>query len=178
MRQFGQRTIEYGSSDPNSYPAYVLETQKFPLFSGRDIRGVSGSVDPLTNYLNRPGHGDTAAFGVAFHLHNWFNDIEIVRHKYATYGHGWPGAWMRNLSDIEGDLDLMVRCARSLGNDANPNGYPYYEHRGNAETFWKTFGGKKPLYFMNETYVRERHAQVQQLVARDEMKYGSRYPPQ
>lgn len=177
-RQHGQRSVEYGHDDPNRYPKHVLDSQKFPLMSGRDIREVSASDEPTMTYRHKPGDGTTAAFGVAFHLHNWFDDIEVLRHKYATYGHGWALARTLNLSDIEFDLDVMVRCARDLGNDINPNGRPYHEHKGGLETFWKEFGGNRPVYFMNETYAHERHAKVQQMVAKDEAKYGSRYPSQ
>jgi hypothetical protein len=128
--------------------------------------------------VDRPGDGNTAAFGVAFHLHNWFNDVDILRHKYATYGHGWAGAQTQQLAYIERALDLMVRCTRDLGNDADQYGDPYYEHKGGVKEFWKTFGGKRPLYFMNETYAHERHSLVQQMVASDEARYGSRYPSQ
>jgi hypothetical protein len=147
------------------------------LWSGQDIRTVSGSEGPLITYKHTPGHGDTAAYGVAYHLHNWFNDVEVVRHKYATYGHGWDEALTIFLTDIEGDLDLLVRCARDLSNDINPKGYPYYEHNdGDVDAFWKNFGGPKPLYFRNVTYIRERHAALRRMVAEDERKYGSRYP--
>jgi hypothetical protein len=175
-RKFGERTKDYGAEDYQRYPAHVLESKKFPLWSGRDIRTVSGSADPLMTYKETPGHGTTAAYGVAYHLHNWFHSIESIRHKYATYGHGWHEALRINLTDIQEDLDLLVRCARGLPNDLNPNGYSYYDHNGNVETFWKNFGGPKPLYFRNQTYIRERHASLQRMVADDERKYGSRYP--
>jgi hypothetical protein len=161
-----------------NYPKHVLESKKIPLWSGQDIRTVSGSEGPLMTYKHTPGHRDTAAYGVAYHLHNWFNDIEEVRHKYATYGHGWHEALRRNLSDIQEDLDLLVRCARDLSNDIKPNGSRFYEHNdGDVDAFWKNFGGPKPLYFRNVTYIRERHAALRRMVAEDERKYGSRYPP-
>jgi hypothetical protein len=176
-RKYGERSLTYGTHDFKNYPQHVLESKKFPLWSGRDIRTVNGSGDPLMTYKHTPGHGTTAAYGVAYHLHNWFHDIEEVRHKYATYGHGWHEALKINLTDIQEDLDLLVRCARDLSNDINPNGYPYYEHLdGDVETFWKNFGGPKPLYFRNESYIRERHAALQRMVTADERKYGSRYP--
>lgn len=165
----------YGSQDYNKFPKRILDHGKFPLWSGRDIRTVSGSGDPLTNYNNKPGFGDTAAFGVAFHLHNWFQDFENVRHKYATYAHGSETAKIIPLSEIEGDIDVLVRCARDFPNDLNPGGKKYYEHNGDIESFWKNFGGPKPLYFRNETYVYERHAALQSMVADDERKYGSKY---
>jgi hypothetical protein len=177
-RKYGERSVKYGSLDYNNFPPAVLESKKFPLWSGRDIRTVSGTGDPLFTYKHTPGHGVTAAYGVAYHLHNWFDDLETVRHKYTTYAHGNHEAWRVNMSDLDADLDLMVKCVRNLPNNINPTRISYHEHaHGDVEIFWKNFGGSRPLYFRNETYIRERHAAVRRMVAADEKKYGSRYPP-
>jgi hypothetical protein len=175
LRQYGERDAEYGAHDSDRYPQHVKDSNRYPLFSGRDIRQVHGSHDPLTNYKYMPGHGSTAAYGVAFHLHNWFNDLEATRNKYATYGHAWEPARTVKLSRIQEDLDLIVRCTNGYGNDVNPKGYPYYEHGENLESWWKTFAGTRPIYFMNDTYVQERHVLVQNMVKKDEAKYGSWY---
>jgi hypothetical protein len=175
--KYGERTIKYGAHDFNNYPQHVLESKKFPLWSGNDIRGVSGTGDPIFTYKHTPGHGVTAAYGVAYHLHNWFDDLETLRRKYATYGHADEKAWTIPLSDIEMDLDVMVKCVRNLPNNISTNHDSYYEHAdGDVETFWKNFGGPRPLYFRNETYVRERHSEVRRMVADDERKHGSLYP--
>jgi hypothetical protein len=105
-----------------------------------------------------------------------FTDHDLSDPKVFAHAQYEPSTVDMNLSEIEHDLDVMVRCVRDLGNDANPNGRPYHEHKGDLETFRKTFDGKKPLYFLNDTYVHERHTQVHQMVARDEAKYGSNYP--
>jgi hypothetical protein len=70
-----------------------------------------------------------------------------------------------------------VRCTNSYGNDVNPAGYPYYEHGGDdtLESWWRNFGGNRPIYFVNDTYVQERHVLVQKIVKDDEAKYGSWY---
>jgi hypothetical protein len=175
--KYGERTATYGMSDYKNYPKHVLESKKFPLWSGHDIRTVSGTGDLLTTYKQTPGHGVTAAYGVAYHLHNWFDDLETLRHKYATNGEGQKSAWTKHLSDIEKDLDLMVKCVRNLPNNISTNHHSYFEHTdADVGAFWKNFGGPRPLYFRNETYVRERHSAVRRMVAEDESKYGSRYP--
>jgi hypothetical protein len=198
----GLRKGNWGKNDYKDYPADVLENKRFPLWDGRDIREINGNGDSLVNWADakKLGMGQTSVYGAAYHFHNWFNDLSILRHKYATYGHGWSGANDRPLSKIQGDLDMLVRCSRGLGNEVSedigklPNdGYPYYTKNrllpqsdwvppgsdgdnGNGNRF--SLGGNRPIYFQNTTYVVERHALVQQLIRDDEAKFGSLYKQQ
>jgi hypothetical protein len=43
------------------------------------------------------------------------------------------------------------------------------------EKEWIEFGGNRPIYFMNQSYVQYRNQFVQQLLKVDESKYGSIY---
>ena len=43
------------------------------------------------------------------------------------------------------------------------------------EKEWIQFGGNRPIYFMNQSYVKKRNALVQQLLKIDENKYDSIY---
>jgi hypothetical protein len=187
-RQYGNRKLSWGKYDPNNYPPEVLSSSSglYPLFSGRDIRTVVGPTDPLTNHVDRPGHGVDAAWGVAFHLHNWFDGIDMdgVRQKYLTYGHPKPGAKDRPLRTFDDDLDLLVRCVHGLGNDEvsvtngttkpPPSLEKYYHIL--PESNDRTIGGNRPIYFLNTTYVQQRHRHVTEMIRRDELKYGPSYP--
>ena len=93
-RQYGSRTSEYGLYDPNEYPQHVLDSGRFPLWSSRDIREVAGSANGLTEYTNTDTSNVLLA-SVAYHLHNWFDDIAVLRNKYATYGH-YDEKWANN----------------------------------------------------------------------------------
>jgi hypothetical protein len=79
----GNRQIEWGTRDYNNYPQDILDSKRFPLWDGRDIREVNGNEIGLTNYVHpyNDGHGTSAAYGTAYHLHNWFNDLDVLRHK-------------------------------------------------------------------------------------------------
>lgn len=79
----GNRQIEWGTRDYNNYPQDILDSKRFPLWDGRDIREVNGNDSGLTNYVHpyNDGHGTSAAYGTAYHLHNWFNDLDVLRHK-------------------------------------------------------------------------------------------------
>jgi hypothetical protein len=218
--EYGQRTEEYGHYDYKKYPKDIVENNRYPLWDGRDIRTVSGNEFGLTTYVDDIGSiGDvtgTSVYGTAYHLHNWFNDLDVLRNKYATYGHSSSKAMEYPLSKINKDLDLLVRCNRNLGNDGtiynhtkypighvpnnNTNSFEYYNYTTNTngidiirnpkfvirknskesvveveEKVWIQFGGNRPIYFMNQSYVKKRNALVQQLLKIDENKYDSIY---
>jgi hypothetical protein len=80
----GNRIPKWGSRNYNEYPTDIIKYKRFPLWDGRDIREVNGNSEGLTNYVHpySEGHSTYAAYGTAYHLHNWFNDLEILRHKY------------------------------------------------------------------------------------------------
>lgn len=47
----------------------------------------------------------------AFHLHNFFDSLEVLRRKYKTYGHPDEHALDKQMSLImEGDVGFMVDC--------------------------------------------------------------------
>lgn len=208
----GERTDEWGLSNYNHYPQDVLDNKRFPLWDGRDIREVNGNKDGLTSYVPpySDGHGTTAVYGTAFHLHNWFDSLEVLRHKYQTYGHALGDATTLPLSKIQDDLDTMVRCNRRLGNalpSIPKSAFPYYEindrneveievqlddtntvdtettttgtnttnNKKQKQKQFVPFGGNRPIYFRNTTYVQERNKLVSKLIEEDEAKYGSYY---
>jgi hypothetical protein len=183
----GHRTGEWGMHDSKKYPQDVIENDRIPLWDGRDIRETHGSNENLLNYVDahKNGHGKTAVFGTAYHLHNWFKDMEVLRDKFATYGHADSDARTTPLSKMEGDVNLLVRCARSLGNDVTGKGAPktldeYYENnellpKGMEGGKIFSLGGNRPIYFQNRTYVEERHTLLQEIVRADEGKHGTVY---
>ena len=184
MKTIGHRTDEWGAADYHKYPQDVIDNNRFPLWDGRDIREVNGSDEALLNFKDKDenGHGKTAVFGTAYHLHNWFKDMEVLRHKFATYGHFHDDAKTIPLSKIGEDIDIAVRCVRGIGNveatEEMQNPRPYYENNtllpeGEKELF--SLKGNRPIFFKDRTYVEQRHALVQEMVRADEAKYGTIY---
>ena len=199
----GSRTGNWGARDYKKYPRDVLKHQRFPLWDGRDIREINGNGDNLVNFVDefRPGRVEKeAVYGTSYHFHNWFRDLAVLRHKYQTYGHPSKNAGHVVLSKVQGDLDMMVRCARELGNDppkaiGTPpeNGYNYHttnrllslaasKEKSNSNTKTQTntndmfsLNGNRPIFFLNRTYVEERHALIQELIRDDEKQHGSNY---
>ena len=180
-KTFGNRHVNWGMKDFKSYPQDVIDNNRFPLWDGRDIRGANGNKEGLTNFVDRR-KGKDVRFGTAYHLHNWFQDMEVLRNKFATYGHFDEESRTMSLSAFDGDINMMVRCVRGIGNsvtepeDANQ----YHENNvllpeGEEGGSMFSLGGNRPIYFKKRSYVEERHALLQEMVRADEQKYGTIY---
>lgn len=164
VRQFkgvhGERVFGWGGNHSSDYPADVIKNGSYPLANAADMR---------TGVENYALHG--VKFVVAaYHFHNFFESTYELRHKYGTYGHFEFRVWKMTLSQIHADdVDMLVRCARDLPNSANPASKTRYE--GGLDSYT----GPKPIFFLNETYRRQRHAQVKLMIDEDEKQYGSKY---
>ena len=86
---------------------------------------------------------------------------------------------------------MMIRCVHGWGNvwpgengvriDA-PRSHYFEENKLLPETAtegpqqgWGSMSGNRPIYFVNRTYVVERHAHVKKIVSADEAKYGTKF---
>jgi hypothetical protein len=166
-RMYGERDELYGKTNNMEFPEAVHKSGRYPLFTGPDIRTVHGDRGLL--YSPKPWIADeTAVFGAAYHLHNWFADLKAIRHKYQTYAHGDDGALQKTLSQITGDLDISVRCAKELDGEVNGEDTPFHPHG-------KTTKGPRPIFFLNKTYSEGRHKLLRKMVREDELKYGTSY---
>ena len=160
----------HGSQGRRVEEARPSVSGRYPLWSTEDVRSVPGSPNQVY-YVNDTKPIHLSQWGVAFHFHNFFDSLETLRHKQATYGH--PEAhkrhWMlSNFSD--GDMDVVVRCVHQLDNFHNPASVKRRVVRP-----FERMGGPKPIYFLNETYRKERWRFVKEMVLKDEAKYGSLY---
>ena len=160
----GQRDVTYGKHDLTKYPEAVHKSGRFPLLNGDDIRVVHGDQGFLYNFKDIPNN---SAFGVAYHFHNWFADLTLLRNKYATYGHPLHNMDVRTLSQIGEDVDLTVRCLKGIKNTETTL-YAYFEAGRDTP-------GPKPIFFLNTTYLDERHKKVQAMFDEDSQKYGTNY---
>lgn len=169
-RQYGERDKAYGRYNFDLYPDEVVKSGRYPLFNGPDIRTVHGDRGVPYTLKDRPGDQVTGAYGVAFHFHNWFTDLKMVRNKYLTYAHFDRDIMSKTMSQASEDLDVYVRCVKGLDNNANPNTdmREYYLEGWNIE-------GPRPIFFLNKTYTEERHRLVKEMLVVDEEKYGSSY---
>lgn len=170
-RRYGERHPSYGKENNNNYPEAIQKSGRYPLFTGPDFRTVHGHRGFL--YRRKDSTLDKAfqesVSSPAYHLHNWFPNNKVLRHKYRTYGHAAENEG-KTLSLIHRDVDIAVHCAKGLNKDANPyNWFGHYYPNG------RDMKGTRPIYFLNVTCSEERHRLLQSMVLEDEAKYGSSY---
>jgi len=166
---FTQRLPNWNGVD--NVPDIVKEIGKWPLFNLADMRNAVGSQKLY-------GGEDYACY----HFHNWFDSLKSLRRKYRTYGHADVNVYKKPLSEIEGDVDIMVRCARNITNEAADEKAKnlieekgvYLEFRNLIEEKY-AYLGVKPIFFQNKTYKSERHTLLLKLIKEDEERYGSSY---
>ena len=108
-RKYGERDQSYGKSNLQNFPKAVHESGRYPLFSVADIRTVHGDRGAPYNLAITPGFMENAAYGVAYHFHNWFIDLKVLRNKYMTYSHSVEKSDSKSLTQIDGDLGIVVR---------------------------------------------------------------------
>lgn len=155
----GNRLDGYGRND--NYSEYEdnvlagLENMKGqgPLWLPHEIRSEVGGVQVSKK--------DDFRSPTAYHFHNFFTSGEEIRFKYSTYGHADKKALVKSLSEIAPeDLYLAVMCA--LGNHT----------KDTSNSFESISGTSRPIYYLNEEARLARHSKWQDIVRKDEEKYG------
>lgn len=158
---------------PKSLPSNV----HFPLFNAADFRRTPGGYF----YGN-----DNVPLYIGYHVHNFFDDISIMRQKYLTYGHAQVDALTKPLGDLNREVNLMVRCAVNEEEEDAMDGsvmtkYKTKDDRRNHAilrrkgglNFLKVAnygydGGAVPLAFRIQEYVNSRHTEMVDMVKKDE----------
>jgi hypothetical protein len=174
QRKYGARTEQYGGKSLEGIREEVKKFGRWPLFNGADMRIAPGDSGVPAHWLDKNGQfkdNKQEIWGVAYHLHNFFDSLEVLRNKYRYYAHSDGMAFAKHLGRLDGDLDVVVRCVRKL---------PVQEGRGSDTRGVFSGGyigtvGNKPIFFLNETYRRLRHELTSRLVMEDEIIYGSDY---
>lgn len=157
---------------PHTLPSKVY----FPLFNAADYRRTPGGFF----YGN-----DITPLYIGYHVHNFFDDISVMRQKYLTYGHAQTDALTKPLGELNREVNLMVRCALNNTEESMDgsvmNKYKTREERrkhailrrkGGLE-FLKNAnygydGGAVPLAFRIQKYVDARHEEMVRMVRTDE----------
>ncbi|KAL7475554.1 hypothetical protein ACHAW6_001465 [Cyclotella cf. meneghiniana] len=149
----------------------------FPLFNAADFRRTPGGFF----YGN-----DNVPLYVGYHIHNFFDDIRVLRQKYLTYGHAQTDALTKPLADLNREVNLMVRCAVDAGDADAMDGSVMEKYKNKddrrkhaimrrkgglqflkrANYGWN--GGAVPLAFRIQEYVDARHDEMVAMVHADE----------
>jgi hypothetical protein len=154
----GMRLEGYARGQDDLYLLPEKEnTTMFPLYKPSDFRMVGGSK--LV--------GKNGGVYSAFHLHNFFDSVALLRNKYRTYGHGYDGAEkIVPLGSLHEDIDLAVRCMTNRSDVHLPR---VREERG-----FESIGGMPHtlVAFQNEEYRRARFDEIRMGILEDEKTYG------
>jgi hypothetical protein len=173
-RKYGERTDQYGGRSIEGIRPEVKSLGRWPLFNAADMRIAPGDSGVPSHWIDKNGSfqdNKQEIWGVAYHIHNFFDSLEVLRNKYRSYAHADGMAHTKHLGQLDGDLDVVVRCVKKLpiqeGREPDTRGVFSGGYDGTA--------GNKPIFFLNETYRRLRHELTSRLVVEDEIIYGSDY---
>ena len=103
----------------------------------------------------------------AFHFHNFFPNLEDLRFKYFSYGHPDKKALLRPLRELGGDIEMLVNCVQNSTNTSDASNQHIPGGLRATKPFW-------PIYFHDEDYRAEKHAQLTALVEEDIEKHPER----
>ncbi|KAL9187547.1 hypothetical protein ACHAXT_001650 [Thalassiosira profunda] len=115
----------------------------FPLHNGPDYRRARPTGPFWTAHRGPFAH-------TGFHIHNFFANESVLRHKYNTFGHPVKGALEIPLGEIHEDLKAMIDCSRA--NSTTPE-----------ETF-ALLKGPLPLAFQITGYIEARTAELKEML--------------
>ena len=118
---------------------------------------------------NRQGDEGPRTTHNAFHFHNFFENGEVLRNKYKTYGHPLENAFEAPLGALKvGDLNVVLKCVLDRDNDFMP--HPL-QRLGNIYA-------RLPELGKSEEYRRVRHEELKKILEEDELKYGIYVSPE
>ena len=159
---------------PRTLPKNVY----FPLWNAADFR------------RNKGGYfygDDNLPLYIGYHVHNFFDDMSVLRKKYLTYGHKIGDALTKPLSAMNREVNLMIRCANH-NNTYELEGSviykykskderrkaPIHSRKGGIDFLRKANYGKEtgigaiPLAFRIEEYLLARQKEMVTSVEKDE----------
>ncbi|KAL9178493.1 hypothetical protein ACHAXT_001831 [Thalassiosira profunda] len=138
-----------GWGPDSGYRKVPKNATHYPLFRASDFRRMPGRS------YNAKGFSYNA-----FHLHNFFADISVLRNKYSTYGEIVAGASEKPLGSIHGDLNVMVVCGLNVSN-------PVYTKKERWAGGLETLKGPIPLAFQIKGYVGGKMAELKDMLLLD-----------
>ena len=147
----GPRREGYGGGSGSADFTKMPNTTMYPLWKPEDFRMVQGG--------EMIGAIGDIKFS-AFHVHNFFDSIEILRNKYVTYSHPDEQSNTIPLGEIHGDVKLTVTCIKNIAK--NPN--------NDLLKDWKKKASRPvPILFNHSSdYVKYRNKELMDMIDKDE----------
>ena len=131
------------------------DREPHPLWKAGDFRMRAGGFDGMVSGKN----GEHTAF----HFHNFFHSMSVLRNKYYTYPHPQQHAFTSALGEIAGDIKFMIDCLKDE-----------HERDGKLKPLeggWKALRAYvAPIAFKEApSYPAMRHKELQDLMNFDEI---------
>lgn len=177
-----QRINGYGM-DSGNYTGYLqhyntLRDAKgnimYPLWNAADYRTLGGGKQ-----VSFPQNPELLSHN-AYHLHNFFESTDILRHKYATYGEPLEKAKTEPLATIHDDLSVVVSCVHGWQNHGQRKYHIGGDQAALGDTGVGADGGtsptgyipRRPIFFDNAMIRKKWHEHLMNSIKTDEAKYG------
>jgi len=151
----GGRSQGYGREGHFDSYHRAIANGSYPLWTASDIRSESGGVQVSKKNKSPTG----------YHFHNFFTSAEEIHFKYSTYGHAAMDAMSKPIWELHEDLEFGVRCATAQNK------------MGDVEKFGDAIHTSTPVYYLNEEVLRKGHSAWQNIVRKEEEKYGNYSSP-
>lgn len=143
-----------GYTKGTGYHKLPKNATHFPLFNAHDFRRIAGRA-----YRGK-------GFGYnAFHLHNYFSNATILRHKYNTYGEPVKGAMEMSLEDVHPDVQSMIDCAFNTTQKSKTKYKLVKEGLDSLK-------GPTPIAFQIPGYIEARMAELKEMLHLDDFSDG------
>lgn len=155
-----------GSSDKEE--SHSQSTVPYPLWG----KGEKDQLWKVGDFRMRSGGDQIKGVNgehTAFHFHNFFNSMSVLRFKYGNYGHAIRGADVKALGDLGDDhIVFMIGCLMERETDGGK-----WEE---AEEGWMALPYEfAPIAFQDvPEYDMLRHKELQEMVREDEDQLGTR----
>ena len=150
------RAAGYGLEEDDWAEEDRIVSGRYHSWNAADFRRTRGGQKHMVTKAERKGlYNDVTAF----HLHNFFNDLNATRFKYRTYGHEEEDAYTKPIASLAADLEMMVNCAKNLTDHAKWQSMP-----GGLNSLLPFI----PIYFEDEDYCHRRHLHLRRVIEADE----------
>jgi hypothetical protein len=165
--------LGYGKLKSTDFIEEHKTLNRYPLHTATDFRDVdSGRQYLWVEDHPNPDNGPPNSYGTAYHFHNFFTDVNILRNKYTTYGHGSKKNKVLDLSKVSRELDLVVRCVKGLPNEVKNDKVKGMDRYTTSFAEMKT---NKPIFFLKENNRKDQHERIEAMIAKEEKRQGKFY---
>lgn len=137
---------------------HILGSRNFDKFPNRTMYPLWQPWDFRNSPKDENLALDDGRMHTAYHFHNFFESLEVFRHKYSTYGHAVKDAETLPLGQLHNLVKDFVICLKGV--DGRHGGFEDFE-------------GRRPILYENELYRKTRQEEMIKELEADEKMFGT-----